>query len=90
MTKEMKKNLQKVLETVIEPRSGVSILNLNIIEGIKYNELVSKFFIYINKKEAAKTSGVIFNFLGENLIETSIDLALGKVFPEIGTKYFYL
>ncbi len=82
--------LQKALEKVVEPRSGVSVLSLNIIEGIKYNELVNEFFIYINQKEASRISGVVFNFIGENLIETSIDEALKKEFPEIGTRYYYI
>ncbi len=90
MTTEMKIRLQKTLEKVVEPRSGVSILDLNIIEGIKYNELVNKFFIYINQKEASKTTGVVFNFLGENLIESSIDSALRDEFPEISARYYYL
>ncbi len=85
----MRKKIGEILQTVVEPRSGVPILKLNIIEGIKYNTIAEKFFIYINQKEAEKTYGVVFNFLGENQIETSITKALKKEFPTIGTRLYY-
>ncbi len=85
----MQNKIGEILETVVEPRSGVPILKLNIIDGIKYNTIAEKFFIYINQKEAAKTYSVVFNFLGKNQIESSITDAFKIEFPNIGTRFYY-
>lgn len=90
MTENMKNKICKVFKNTIEPRIGLSILQLGVIKGVKYNTIVDKFFVYLDEAVTSKVRSVAFDFWGPKKLEILITGALKNEFPDISVRSYYL
>jgi len=90
MIEEMINKIHDVLDNTIEPRIGLSILQLGVVRGIKNNKIVNQFFIYLDVAATSKVRSIAFDIMGPNKLENLITEALKKEFPDIGVRFYYL
>jgi len=90
MTEEMTNKISEVFKNTVEPRIGLSILQLGVVRGIKYNIIVNKFFVYLDEAVTSKVRSVAFDFWGPKKLEALITEALKKEFPDISVRFYYL
>ncbi len=90
MTEDMQNKISEAFRDTIEPRIGLSILQLGVVRGVKYNTIVNKFFVYLDKAVTLKVRSVAFDFWGPRKLETLITGALKKEFPKIAVRFYYL
>ena len=85
MTEEMKTKLDKVLDEVKDPESGLTIAELGIVEKYRYNEKLGELYVFttfLSHRPACKTC-VGISMLLESSIKRDLKAALDRDFPEL-------
>ena len=90
MTEEMKNTLSEILEKTVEPISGLSIANLAVVHGIKFNTLSEKFTVYLDKERMTLVTSMFFYILGGIQLENLLTEAIKKAYPQYNIRYFYM
>lgn len=90
MTEEMKNRLSKVLEETTDPITGLSISDLHVVQGIKFNTVSESFLVYLDTERTSLGKCTCFFFLGKVEIEDLIIKALKRVFPSYNIGFSYL
>ncbi len=74
MTEEMKNQLSKIPEETIDPVTGLSINDLCVVQGIKFNPVSEGFLVYLDTERTSLGKCACFFFLGKVEIEGLINL----------------
>ena len=86
----MKNQLSKVLEETIDPVTGLSVSDLRVVQGIKFNPVSERFLVYLDTERTSLGKCTCFFFLGKVEMEELIIKALKKVFPSYNIGFSYL
>ncbi len=81
MKKEMRNKLADILDRVKDPENGTSITQMNLIAGIKYNNLAKEFEVYMYSLKKAKACCVLFQLNAYAQIEEMLKKEIEKEFP---------
>lgn len=87
MTEEMKEKLGEILDSTIDPESGMSVSQMGLVKGIKYNSIAHKFFVYLNQFKLAKAQGLVFLFSGQKPIVDMLEEKIIKEFPGMSVQF---
>ncbi len=90
MTEKMRKTIDRVLEETIEPISNLSIADLCVVKGIKFNPLSERFLVYLDLQRMAFITSTFFFVVGKVQVEDIISDAMRIVFPSCDIRYFYV
>ncbi len=91
MTEKMKKTLARILEETIEPLSNLSLSDLEVVKGIKFDPATEKFSVYLDlHRMTLVTSTFFYHLTGKIHLEEVLTAALKRVYPRFGIRYFYV
>ncbi len=90
MTEEMRNTISEVLEETLEPISGLSVADLCVVKGIRFNAISEKFLIYLDMQRMTLITSTFFFVVGKIQLEEILTEALKKTFPFYETRYFYI
>ncbi len=85
----MKETLSEVLEKTIEPISGLSLADLAVVKGIRFNPLSEKFTVYLDMHRMTLVTSTFFFITGNIQLEDILSKALKKAFPEYSVRFYY-
>lgn len=83
----MKKKLSDLLNTVKEPKSGLTLQQLGIIEGIKHEPVTNKLIVVTDPVITSKACCMIFNMYEVGELEDMIASKLNQEFPGISVEF---
>ncbi len=89
MTDKMKETLSEVLDKTIEPISGLSLADLAVVKGIRFNALSEKFSVYLDMHRMALVTSTFFFITGNIQLEDILSKALKKAFPGYSVRFYY-
>lgn len=78
----MKNKLTKILDSVIEPESQLSVSELAIVAGIKYKQASKQFLVYMKPIETVKACCMVFQLVGYSQVEDLLKEAIENIFPD--------
>jgi metal-sulfur cluster biosynthetic enzyme len=81
MDEQMKNKLTHLLNTVKEPHSGLTLNQLGIIEGIKYDSLTNKLIVVTDPDTTSKACCMIFDLYKVGELEDMIASVFMREFP---------
>ncbi len=90
MTEEMKKKLSGILEKTVEPISDLSIADLGVVQGIKFNALSERFTVYLDMQRMSLVTGTFFFVTGDIEMEEILSRAIKNAFPGYTVRYYYI
>lgn len=69
MRKEIRDKLADILDRVKDPENGTSVAQMNLVAGIKYNNLSREFEVYMNSVKSAKARCALFQLHAYSVME---------------------
>jgi metal-sulfur cluster biosynthetic enzyme len=83
----MKKKLAELLDRVKEPQSGLTISQLGMVIGIRFEPITKKLIVVTNPQITSKACCMVFNIYELGKIEELITAELNKEFPELNVEF---
>ncbi len=77
----MRTKLADILDRVKDPENGTSIAQLNLVAGIKYNNLAKEFEVYMYSVKPAKACCILFQLNAYAQIEELLKKEIEIEFP---------
>jgi len=77
----MRNKLAAILDRVKDPENGTSVSQMNLVAGIKYNNLAKEFAVYMYSVKAAKACCVVFQLSAYAQIEGMLKKEIEEEFP---------
>ncbi len=81
MRKEVRNKLADILDRVKDPENGMSVTQMNLVAGIKYNEPAKEFEVYMHSVKTAKACCAVFQLSAYAQIEELLKKEIEKEFP---------
>jgi len=87
MRKEIRDKLADILDRVKDPENGTSVAQINLVAGIKYNNLAKEFEVYMNTVKLAKACCALFQLHAYSEMEEVLKREIEKEFPNNTTVF---
>ncbi len=87
MEEQMRNKLANLLDKVKEPKSGLTLNQLGIIEGIKHEPVTNKLIVVTDPSLTFKACCMVFNIYELGELENMIASELVKEFPGVQVEF---